>query len=103
MGGWCQRLVGELGTVGGVLMFGNSVNVKPLCDPNESLSHDFKLGNSTCVADVCFYEPNLDDSVVSDCDDTHSCTDDAVPASYKTGFRTRCRKFRANVLLSARR
>ena len=43
------------------------------------------MGNSTCVADVCFYKPNLDDSIVSDCDDTHSRTDDAIPASCTLG------------------
>ena len=34
---------------------------------------------------MCFYEPNLDDSVVSDCDDTHARTDDAIPASCTPG------------------
>ena len=86
-----RKLVRDPRTVNGVLGSGNLVNVKPLCDPKESLSHDIDLGNSTCVAGVCFYEPNLDDSVVSDCDDTHSYTDDAIPASCTPdGFCTWC-------------
>ena len=32
---------------------------------------------------------NLDDSSVSDCDDTHSCTDDAIPASCTPGSALR--------------
>ena len=52
-----------------------------MCDPNESLSQDFELGIRLVLRTFVFYEPNLDDSVVSDCDDTHSCTDDAIPAS----------------------
>ena len=95
------KLEGELGTVSAVLGSDNSVNLRPLCHSNESLSHDFELGNSTCAADVCFYKPNLDDSIVSDCDDTHSCTDDAI--QLHTRFCTPCRKCWANALLYARR
>ena len=79
-GGWCQQVSGEPCTGSGVPGSDNLVNVKPLCDPNESLSHDFELGNSTCVADVCFCELNR-----WDCDDTHVCTDDAIPASCTPG------------------
>ena len=42
-----------------------------------------------CVADVCFHKPNLDDSAVSDWDDTHSCTDNAIPASCTPGSALR--------------
>ena len=80
LGGWCQQV--RRGSrhrqrCVRVWQFGERETLVS----NESLSHDFELGNSTCVADVCFYEPNLDDSVVSDCDDTHSRTDDAIRAS----------------------
>ena len=60
---------------------GNLVNLKPLCDSEESLSHNFEPENSTCVADVGLYEPNLDDSVVNDCDVTPLRTGNASPAS----------------------
>ena len=35
-----SKLVVEPGTVSGVLWSGSSVNLRPLCDSNESLSHD---------------------------------------------------------------
>ena len=77
-----SRLVGEPGTVSGVLGSDTLVKVKPVrCHANEGPSHDLELENSTCVADV----PNLDDSVVRDCDDSQSCTDDAIPASCTPG------------------
>ena len=79
-------LVGELGTVSCVSGSCNSVNLKPLCDSNESLSHNFGPESSTCVADVCFYVPNLDDSVVSDCSDAHVRTGDTRPASCTLGY-----------------
>ena len=71
--------MGELSTVGSVSGSGNSVNLKSLCDSKESLSINFGPENSTCVADVCCYGPNLDDSVVSDCSDTHLRTSDTRP------------------------
>ena len=49
-----SKFVGELGTVSCVSGSCNSVNLKPLCDSNESLSHNFGLENSMCVADVRF-------------------------------------------------
>ena len=89
--GGSGKLVGELGTVSCVFGSCNLVNLKPLCGSNESFSHNFGPENSTCVGDMCFYVPNLGRSVVSDCSQWHA------------GLRTRCRRYQANVLLSARR
>ena len=78
LGGWVQQVSRCIG----LSQFGE---LETLVSLQESLSHNFELENSTCVADVCFYEPNLDDSVVSDCDDTHMRTGDASPASCTPG------------------
>ena len=81
-----SKFVGELGTVSCVSGSCNSVNLKPLCDSNESLSHNFGLENSMCVADVRFDVPNLHDSVVSGCSDLHLRTGDTRPASCTLGY-----------------
>ena len=81
-----SKLEVELGTVSCVSGSCNSVNLKPRCESNESLAHNFGPENSTCVADVCFYVPNLDDSVVSDYSDTHLRTGDTRRASCTQGY-----------------
>ena len=70
-----SKIVGELCTVSCVSGDSNSVDLPQisLCESNESLPHIFGPENFTCVADVCSYVPNLDDSVVSDCGSTRSC------------------------------
>ena len=70
-----SKLVGELCTVSCVSGSCNPVNLKPSCDSSESLSHNFGQENSTCVADMCLYVPNLGGSVVSDCGDTRPGSD----------------------------
>ena len=82
-----SKLVGELGTVSCVSGSCNSVGLPQifLGESNVSLLHTVGPENSTCVADVCFYVPNLCDSVVSDCSDTHLRTGDTRPASCTPG------------------
>ena len=61
-------LVGELCTVSCVSGDSNSLGLPQilLCESNESLFHIFEPENFTCVADVCSYVLNLDNSVVGD-------------------------------------
>ena len=65
--GGSNKLGGELCTVGCVFQFRNLTNLKP---SSESFSYNLGLENSTCIADMFLYVPNLDGSVVSDCGDT---------------------------------
>ena len=74
--GGSNKLGGELCTVGCVLRFRNLTNLKP---SSESFSYNLGLENSTCIADMFLYVPNLDGSVVSDCGDTR-------PASGPPGY-----------------
>ena len=82
-----SKLVGKLCTVSCVSGDSNSVDLPQifLCESNESLSHILGPDNFTCVADVCSYVPNLDDSVVSDCGDTHLRTGDTGTARCAPG------------------
>ena len=73
---------GELGTVSGVLWSGNSVNLKPLCEPNESPVSAIGVGNTGqtffCLPEdilsgtqpVCppspFLAPNIDSESIVD-------------------------------------
>ena len=77
-----SKLVGELGTVSGVLWSANSVNLKPLCDPNESPVSAIGVGNTGqtffCLPEdilsgtqlVCppspFLAPNIDSESIVD-------------------------------------
>ena len=72
LGGWLQQVSGRA-RVSCVSGSCNSANLKPLCDSNESLSHNSGPGNSTGVADVFFVLPNLED--------LHWRTGDTRPAS----------------------
>ena len=60
-----SKLAGELCTVSCVSGYSNSVDLPKifLCESNESLLHISGPENLTCVADVCSYVPNLDNSV----------------------------------------
>ena len=82
-----SKLVGELCTVSCVSGDSNSVELPQifLCESNESLLHIFGPENFTCVADVCSYVPNLDDSVVSDCGNTQLRTGDTGTARCAPG------------------
>ena len=69
--GGSSKLVGGLGTVGCVSV---ARNLKPLCNSNETLSHNFGRETPTCVVDTCFSVPNLGGSVVSDGGDTRTAS-----------------------------
>ena len=66
----------ELRTVSCVFGSRKLTNLKPSCRSSESLSYNLGLEKSRCcVADMSFYIPNLDGSVVSDCGNTHPASD----------------------------
>ena len=99
-----SKLVGELGTVSCASEGSNSVDLPQifLCESNGSLLHIFEPWNFTCVADVCSKVPNLDNSVVRDCGRHAVGERRAMHSQVRAGLCTRCRRYRANVLLPAR-
>ena len=82
------KLVGDLCTVSCVSGCSISVELPHifLCESNWCLLRIFGPENLTCVADVCSYVPNRDNSVVSDCGDTQLRTGDTCTARCAPGY-----------------